>query len=108
VWSDQGQRRMAQGGRTCNSLEAIKKIWIPIASKIYGFKNTEAWMTTMAHGEMTEVGGVNNSSIQLQGGYTAACDAISNGRQTAHQAFATANTQIQALFDAWWRAHPNG
>jgi multiple sugar transport system substrate-binding protein len=108
VWSNQGQRRMAEGGRTCNSLEAIQKIWIPIASKIYGFKNTEAWMRTMAHGEITEVGGVNNSAIQLQGGYTAACDAIGNGSQTANQAFAMANTRIQALFDAWWRAHPNG
>jgi multiple sugar transport system substrate-binding protein len=108
VWSAQGQRRIADGGRTCNSPEAIQKIWIPIASKIYGFKNVEPWMKTMAGGEMTEVGGVNNSSIQVQGGYTAACDAISNGSQTADQAFATANVQIQGLYDAWWRAHPNG
>jgi len=65
-------------------------------------------MKTMAHGEMTSVGGVTNTAIQVQGCYTAACDAIGNGSQTADQAFATVNPKIQGLFDAWWRAHPNG
>ena len=38
VWSDQGQRRIAEGGRTCNNTAAIQKIWIPIAGKAFGFK----------------------------------------------------------------------
>ena len=108
VWSDQGQRRIAEGGRTCNAPDAIRKIWLPVASKLYGFKNTEAWMTTMAKGEITQVGGVTPDQIGLKGGFNAACDAISNGSQTASQAFGAANPQAQALYDAWWRSHPNG
>ena len=108
IISDKGQRRIAEGGRTCNSADAMKRIWFPIASKLYGFKNYAPWARTVGAADMIETGGVSGNQILLQGGMTAAVQGIANGSQTASQAFGAANPQIQALYDAWWRAHPNG
>lgn len=108
IISDQGQRRIAQGGRTCNSADTMKRIRFPLASKLYGFKNYEPWARTVGAADMIETGGVSGNQILLQGGVTAAVQAIANGSQTASQAFSAANPRIQALYDAWWKANPKG
>jgi multiple sugar transport system substrate-binding protein len=108
IIGDQGQRRVAEGGRTCSRADAIQKLWFPIASKLYGFKNYEPWAKTVGAADMIETGGVTSNQILLQGGFQAAVDSVANGSQTAAQAFAPVNPKVQALYDAWWRAHPNG
>jgi multiple sugar transport system substrate-binding protein len=42
VASEAGQRRIAEGGRMCNLAENNEKIWGPIASTDYNFKNIQA------------------------------------------------------------------
>ena len=108
IISAEGQRRVAEGGRTCNTSENIKTIWFPLASKIYGFKNYEPWAKTVGAADMIVTGGVTSNQILLQGGFDAATQAVGNGSQTAAQAYGAANPKIQALYDAWWRAHPKG
>jgi hypothetical protein len=45
--------------------------------------------------------------MALQGGLNDARDAVINGSKTAKDALASANQQIQALLDQWWKDNPN-
>lgn len=104
----QGQRRIAEGGRSCNSAETIQKTWYPIAHKLYGFKNYQAWQKTVAADNLVETGGVTSDQILVKGGMNSSVQAIGAYSQTAAQAMSSVNQQVQALYDAWWRSHPNG
>jgi multiple sugar transport system substrate-binding protein len=102
IASDQGQRRIAEGGRMCNLAENNERIWGPIASKDYNFKNVQAFLQVQRTGSINLVGGVSEAQIGRDGGLTDAINNILDGKATAKEALAIAQPKIQALLDEYW------
>jgi multiple sugar transport system substrate-binding protein len=102
IASDQGQQRIAAGGRMCNLAENNEKIWGPIASKEYNFKNIQAFLQTQKTGSINVVGGVSEAQITRDGGLGDALNDILDGKATAKDALAAAHPRIQALLDEYW------
>ncbi len=102
VASDQGQRRIAEGGRMCNLPENNEKIWGPIASKTYNFQNVQAFLQTQKIGSIDVVGGVSEDQVMRDGGLGQTLNDIMDGNATARDALAIAHPKIQALLDDYW------
>jgi len=102
VASDPGQRRIAEGGRMCNLAENNEKVWGPIASKQYNFKNLPAFLQTQKTGSINVVGGVSEAQITRDGGLGDAINDVMDGKATAQAALATAHPKIQALLNEYW------
>jgi hypothetical protein len=102
VQSDQGQRRIAEGGRMCSLAETNEKLWAPIATRDYNFKNSQAFLQTQKTGSINLVGGVSEPQITRDGGLGDAINDIMDGKATAREALAVAHPKIQALLDEYW------
>jgi ABC-type glycerol-3-phosphate transport system substrate-binding protein len=102
IASDQGQRRIAEGGRMCNLAEANERLWGPLASKEYGFQNVQAFLQTQKMGSINLVGGVSETQITRDGGLGDAFNDIMDGKATAKEALGAAQPRIQALLDEYW------
>jgi ABC-type glycerol-3-phosphate transport system substrate-binding protein len=104
VASDQGQRRIAEGGRMCNLAENNEKLWGPIASRDFNFKNVQAFLQTQKSGSINLVGGVSETDITAADGPALgqALNDIMDGTATAREALAIASPKIQALLDSYW------
>jgi hypothetical protein len=86
----------------CNLAENNEKIWGPIASTDYNFKNIQAFLQTQRMGSINLVGGVSEAQIGRDGGLTDAINNILDGKATAREALAVAHPKIQALLDEYW------
>jgi len=102
IASDQGQRRVAEGGRMCNLAENNEKLWAPIATRDFNFKNVQAFLQTQKTGSINVVGGVSEAQISRDGGLGDAINDIMDGKATAREALAVAHPKIQALLDQYW------
>lgn len=104
VASDQGQRRIAEGGRMNNLAENNEKLWGPLASKDYNFKNIQAFLQTQKTGSINVVGGVSEAQITSgDGGQLGqAINDIMDGKVTAKEAFTVVQPKIQSLLDDYW------
>jgi multiple sugar transport system substrate-binding protein len=104
VASDQGQRRIAEGGRMCNLAENNEKLWGPIATKEFNFKNVQAFVQTQKSGSINLVGGVSEADITSADGPALgqALNDIMDGTATAREALAITSPKIQALLDSYW------
>jgi ABC-type glycerol-3-phosphate transport system substrate-binding protein len=102
VASDQGQRRIAEGGRMCNLPENNEKLWGPLASKDYNFQNVQAFLQTQKTGSINLVGGVSEAQITRDGGLGDAINDMMDGKVTAKEALAVVQPKVQALLDEYW------
>ena len=102
IASDQGQRRIAEGGRMCNLAENNEKLWAPIATKHFNFKNVQAFLQTQKTGSINVVGGVSEAQLTRDGGLGDALNDIMDGKATAREALAVAQPKIQAMLDQYW------
>jgi multiple sugar transport system substrate-binding protein len=104
VASDQGQRRIAEGGRMCNLPENNEKLWGPIASKEYNFANIQAFLQTQKMGSINLVGGVSEADLTRAdgAGLGQAINDIMDGVVTAREALAVVSPKIQAMLDSYW------
>jgi multiple sugar transport system substrate-binding protein len=102
IASDQGQRRIAEGGRMCNLPENNEKLWGPLASKEYGFQNVQAFLQTQKMGSINLVGGVSETQIARDAGLTDAINDMMDGKATAKEALSAVQPRIQALLDEYW------
>jgi len=104
VASEQGQRRIAEGGRMCNLAENNEKIWGPIASKDYNFKNIQAFLQTQKFGSINLIGGVSEDDITRAdgAGLGQAINDMLDGKVTAKEALAVVSPKIQSMLDTFW------
>lgn len=104
ILSDEGQTIIANGGRMCGSPDNIDKIWGPIASKNYNFSNTGAFSNGMREGATPLIMG-KGATINAYGGapITSLWDKLLGLQQPAAEALKTANTEIQAALDQYWK-----
>jgi len=103
VLSDEGQTIIANGGRMCGHPDNIDKIWAPIASKNYNFKNTGAFSTGMREGDTPMVLGEGGKFNAYGGGpLNVLWDKLLGNQQKADQAVKIANVELQKSLDEYW------
>lgn len=104
VLGEEGQTIIANGGRICGHPDNIDKLWAPIASKNYNFKNTGAFSTGMREGDTPIVLGEGGSKINAYGGpvLQVLWDKLLGNQQKADEAVKIANKELQAALDEYW------
>jgi len=104
ILSDTGQEIIANGGRMCGTPDNIEQIWGPIASETYNFSHVSAFANGMREGSTPLIMG-EGSPIHAYGGgpITALWDKLLGQQETAAEALAIANEEIQAVLDEYWR-----
>ena len=103
ILSDEGQTIIANGGRMCGAPDNIANIWGEIASGVYGFENTDAFANTMRESSISVIFG-EGSQIQAYGGgpVTVLWDKLLGQTESAAEALAIAQPEIQSHLDQYW------
>jgi multiple sugar transport system substrate-binding protein len=103
IISDEGQRIIAEGGRMCGTPENIDKIWGPIASKTYNFKNIDAFSNGMREGATPVIFGKGSQMNAYGGGpINSLWDTLLGTLKPAKDAIAEAQPEIQRQLDDYW------
>jgi multiple sugar transport system substrate-binding protein len=106
IMSDQGQKRIADGGRMCSTPEYIEKLWVPVAQETYQFENGNAFADAMRTGGTPVVAGAGANYDAIAGAgapVSVAWDAMIFGT-SAEEALTEANPKIQKILDDYLAA----
>ncbi len=105
ILADEGQQIIAQGGRMCGHPDNIDKIWAPLASETYNFKNTAAFSNGMREGATPVILG-QGSTFDVYGGgpLQVLWDKLVGLQATAAEAVPAANQELQTALDEYWAA----
>ena len=104
IMTDEGQKRIAEGGRMCGTPDNIEKYWVPIAQEKYKFTNGKAFANAMRTGRnpIFAGAGANYDAVAGQGTPLAvAWDAMLNGT-SARDALTEAQPKLQKILDDYW------
>jgi multiple sugar transport system substrate-binding protein len=104
IMSEQGQRRIAAGGRMCGTPDDIEKLWVPIAEETYQFEHGEVFADAMRTGGTPVIAGAGANYDALAGGdapLAVAWDAMVFGT-SAEEALTEANPKLQEILDEYW------
>jgi multiple sugar transport system substrate-binding protein len=105
VLSDEGQTVVANGGRMTGHPDNIDKIWGPIVSKKFNFKNVSAYSNGMREGATPLIMGQGTELNAYGGGpINKLWDQLLGLQKTAKEAVPEANDGIQALLDDYWKS----
>jgi hypothetical protein len=103
--TDQGQQRVADGGRMCGTPDLIEKFWVPTAEKIYNFTNAKAFANAMRTGGSPIIAGAgaNLDKVSQFAGTptTVAWDKMVAGT-SAKDALTEAQPLLQKILDDYW------
>ncbi|MFI5269078.1 MAG: ABC transporter substrate-binding protein, partial [Chloroflexota bacterium] len=105
VTEDQGQQRIAAGGRMCSTPQTISNIWVPLAQKTYNFQNGAAFVRAMQQGSSPIISGAGANYDAVAGGkkpLDLAWTAMLTGTP-AKDALQVANPQVQSMLDDYWK-----
>lgn len=106
---DEVQMITAQNGRMCGTPEQTDRLWVPIATKSFNFKNAAAFAQAQLHGQCPMVSGAGANYDALSGPGSPlleAFDALQVNAKSAKEAFADADPKIQTLLDDYWAKQP--
>lgn len=105
IMTDQGQQRVADGGRMCGTPDLIEKFWVPTAEKIYNFTNAKAFANAMRTGGSPIIAGAgaNLDKVSQFAGTptTVAWDKMVAGT-SAKDALTEAQPLLQKILDDYW------
>ena len=103
ILSDEGQTIIANGGRMCGTPDNIENLWGSIASETYNFTNTAAFADAMRDSSISCIFG-EGSQIHAYGGgpITVFWDKLLGQTETAAEALAIAQPEIQTQVDQYW------
>jgi multiple sugar transport system substrate-binding protein len=107
IADDEGQERIAQGGRQCGTPDMMKKHWVPNIGETFNFQNAEAFLKAMsvptAHGIIVGGAGANFDAFSsAEGGMGAAWEAMVGVQKTAKEALEELNPKLQKMLDEYW------
>jgi multiple sugar transport system substrate-binding protein len=102
VASDQGQQRVAEFGRCCNLPETTERIWGPVASRTFNFKNVAAFLHAQRIGSINVTGGVSEAEILRDAELGPALNDMMDGKIGAKDALTAVQPKIQRLLDEYW------
>ena len=104
IMSDEGQKRIAAGGRMCSTPEYIEELWVPVAQEKFNFSNAQAYADSMRTGRNPIISGAGSNYDAVAGASTplaVAWDAMLNGTSAA-EAIGTAEPLLQDILDKYW------
>lgn len=104
IMSEEGQKRIAAGGRMCSTPEYIESLWVPLAQEKFSFSNAKAYADSMRTGRNPIISGAGSNYDAVAGPSTplaVAWDAMLAGT-SAEEALTTAQPLLQAILDEYW------
>ena len=108
IGSDNGQKRIAEGGRMCNVPDTNRRFWLPNVKQKYNVANADAFLKAIEGATINLVGEVTENVINRDAGLSAAITSIRDGKVTAKEALEQTQPKIQQLLDSYWAAQPAG
>jgi hypothetical protein len=102
--SEEGQKRIAAGGRMCSTPEYIEALWVPIAQEKFNFQNAKAYANSMRTGRNPIISGAGANYDAVAGPSTplqVAWDAMLNG-VSAEEAIGAAQPLLQKILEDYW------
>jgi multiple sugar transport system substrate-binding protein len=106
IAGDNGQRRIAEGGRMCNVPEMNRKYWIEGVKKQYNVANADAFLKAIEGATINLVGEITENVLNRDAGLSTAINSIRDGKATAKEALDTVQPKIQQLLDQYWANQP--
>jgi multiple sugar transport system substrate-binding protein len=104
IMSEEGQKRIAAGGRMCSTPEYIEALWVPIAQEKFNFQNAKAYANSMRTGRNPIISGAGANYDAVAGPSTplqVAWDAMLNG-VSAEEAIGAAQPLLQKILEDYW------
>jgi len=104
IVSEEGQKRIAAGGRMCSTPEYIESLWAPLAQEKFNFSNAKAYADSMRTGRNPIISGAGANYDAVAGPSTplaVAWDAMLAGT-SAEEAIGTAQPLLQKILDDYW------
>ena len=106
IAGEQGQQRIAEGGRMCNVPDTIRRLWPPQMKQKYNVANAEAFLKAVETGTIGTVGPVTVSVLDRDAGVATTLNEIRDGKATAKDAVERLQPKIQQVLDAYWATQP--
>jgi ABC-type glycerol-3-phosphate transport system substrate-binding protein len=103
IGSDAGQMRVAEQGRMCNTVEANRRFWLPLARKRFAVPNVEAFVKAIEGASIDLAGEIGEQTLNRDAGLDAALAAIRDGALKAKDALDLVQPRIQHLLDSYWQ-----
>jgi ABC-type glycerol-3-phosphate transport system substrate-binding protein len=104
IMSEEGQQRIAEGGRMCSTPDYIEQLWVPIVQEKFNFQNASAYANSMRTGRNPIISGAGSNYDAVAGPATplqVAWDAMLNGTSAA-EAIGEADPLLQQILDEYW------
>lgn len=104
IMSEEGQQRIADGGRMCSTPDLIEKLWVPKVQEKFAFTNAKAYADSMRTGRNPIIAGAGANYDAVAGPSTplaVAWDAMLAGT-SAQEAITTAQPLLQKILDDYW------
>jgi ABC-type glycerol-3-phosphate transport system substrate-binding protein len=104
IMSEEGQKRIADGGRMCSTPDLIERLWAPVAQERFQFENAKAYADSMRTGRNPIFAGAGANYDAVAGPSTplaVAWDAMLAGA-SAQEAITTAQPLLQEILDNYW------
>jgi ABC-type glycerol-3-phosphate transport system substrate-binding protein len=108
IAGDNGQRRIAEGGRMCNVPDTNRRFWLPGVKTKYNVANADAFLKAIEGATINLVGEVTENVINRDAGLSTALNSIRDGQTTAKEALEQTQPKIQQLLDSYWASQPAG
>lgn len=108
IAGDNGQQRIAEGGRMCNVPDAIRKLWLPAVKSKYNLANAEVFLKAVDLGTINLVAEVTEDVINRAAGLGQAITDLRDGKVTAKDALDAVQPKIQHVLDGYWAAQTSG
>ena len=102
ISGDEGQKRIAEGGRMCNVPETNRRFWLPLATQRYNVANAEAFLKAIETGTINLVGSVTEAVLDRDAELSRTLDRMRYGQLSAKDAMETLQPKIQQVLDATW------
>ena len=102
ISGDEGQKRIAEGGRMCNVPETNRRFWLPLATQRYNVANAEAFLKAIETGTINLVGSVTEAVLDRDAELSRTLDRMRYGQLSAKDAMEALQPKIQQVLDATW------
>ncbi|MBI2939381.1 MAG: extracellular solute-binding protein [Chloroflexi bacterium] len=99
--SDNGQKRIADGGRQPMNSAMTVKHWVETAKKNFNFKYAEAFAKSLEMGSIDIVGEIDDTFLWNEV-HKAAWDAMQGGQKKASELIPDMNKAMQKILDDYW------
>lgn len=102
IAEDLGQTRVAEQGLLCNTPDAARRLWLPLAKRRYDLVNLEAFVRALEGASINLVGDIDEATLDRDAGLDHALTTIRDGAATAREALDWVQPRLQRILDSYW------